>query len=143
WIVIQQRIDGSLSFDQNWTTYKAGFGAYNANFWLGLEKIYQLTNSASYRLRFEVLSNGYWTSDEYDNFKIDSESLQYAIHVSGYSGDNLDILNQPPHGASLVSHNGMKFSTPDRDNTPNRRNCGLSYHAGNWFNYCYAQNLNG
>ena len=26
WIVIQQRLDSSLNFNQNWTAYKNGFG---------------------------------------------------------------------------------------------------------------------
>ncbi|ESO08277.1 hypothetical protein HELRODRAFT_125208, partial [Helobdella robusta] len=144
WIVMQQRVDGSQSFSQNWATYKAGFGAYNANFWLGLEKIYQLTNSANYRLRFEVLFNGYWISDEYDSFRIDSEALKYAIHVSGYSGDNTDILNML-RDSGIHSQNGMKFSTPDQDNTPFFFGCANIgfYNSGNWFRTCYAQNVNG
>ncbi|ESO01679.1 hypothetical protein HELRODRAFT_81674 [Helobdella robusta] len=143
WIVIQQRIDGSQSFNKNWQQYKDGFGLYNANFWLGLEKIYQLTSSAGYRLRFEILvKNGAWISDEYDSFKIDSEDSKYAINVSGYIGDNLDILNWKP-GARKHFQNGMKFSTPDQDNTPQLKNCANQYSSGNWFNNCYMQDVNG
>ncbi|ESO01653.1 hypothetical protein HELRODRAFT_140925, partial [Helobdella robusta] len=54
WLVIQQRIDGSLSFNKSWASYKSGFGIYYRNFWLGLEKMHQLTASADYRLRFEI-----------------------------------------------------------------------------------------
>ncbi|ESO04266.1 hypothetical protein HELRODRAFT_79419, partial [Helobdella robusta] len=57
-IVIQQRIDGSQNFNQNWNVYKSGFGTYDKNFWLGLEKTHQSTTSADYRLRFEVLIKG-------------------------------------------------------------------------------------
>ncbi|ESN94007.1 hypothetical protein HELRODRAFT_146855, partial [Helobdella robusta] len=113
WIVIQQRIDGSQSFDQTWDTYKAGFGSYDKNFWLGLEKIHQITTWGDYRLRFEVLINGVWYSDEYDHFKINSEVEKYSINVSGYSGDKTDVLNSP---SSVNVQNGMRFSTPDQDN---------------------------
>ncbi|ESO01652.1 hypothetical protein HELRODRAFT_81424, partial [Helobdella robusta] len=144
WIVIQQRIDGSQSFNRTWSTYKAGFGTYDANFWLGLEKIFQLTNSHNYKLRFEVLViDGSWISDEYETFKIDSEGSQYALHVSDYSGDNLDILNQQIFNGGHC-HNGMRFSTYDQNYTPRGTQCPTEFSSGNWFNAnCYAQNVFG
>ncbi|ESO01701.1 hypothetical protein HELRODRAFT_81270, partial [Helobdella robusta] len=137
WIVIQQRIDGSQSFNQNWNTYKTGFGIYNKNFWFGLEKMHRLTTWADYRLRFEVLINGVWHSDEYDHFTINSELEKYSLFVSGYIGDYWDVLNYPSN-----RQNGMKFSTPDQDNDVASTNCALEHSAGNWFNWCYCQNLN-
>ncbi|ESN93996.1 hypothetical protein HELRODRAFT_145252, partial [Helobdella robusta] len=137
--VVQQRLDNSLSFDRKWASYKAGFGSYDSNFWFGLEKIYQLTNSGNYRLRFEVLGIGIWFSDEYDSFLIDSDSNDYTIHVSGYSGDNLNILNQPKLLGSTTYQNGQPFSTTDRDSS-----CGCPgmNNGGYWLNCCFAQNLN-
>ncbi|ESO01705.1 hypothetical protein HELRODRAFT_135982, partial [Helobdella robusta] len=135
WIVIQQRIDGSQSFNQNWDTYKLGFGTYYKNFWLGLEKMHQLTTSADYRLRFEVLISGAWYSDEYDHFTINSEFEKYSLKVSGHSGDEKNNMDY---------HNGMKFSTPDQDNDQYPGfNCALLWSSGNWFNYCLYQNMNG
>ncbi|ESO01673.1 hypothetical protein HELRODRAFT_81275, partial [Helobdella robusta] len=142
WIVIQQRIDGSQSFDQDWDTYKSGFGNYDANFWLGLEKMHQLTTSADYRLRFEVLVSGVWVSDEYDHFVINSEMEKYSINVSGYSGDNSDVLNNLLD--LKLYQNGMKFSTPEQDNDlTNFFKCSLMHHSGFWFNACYNINMNG
>ncbi|ESO01504.1 hypothetical protein HELRODRAFT_81234, partial [Helobdella robusta] len=139
WIVIQQRIDDSQSFNQNWTEYKSGFGNYNKNFWLGLEKMHQLTTSADYRLRFEVLIRGSWYSDEYDHFYIRSELMKYSLNATGYSGDKCDILNSP---IDIYIHNGMKFSTPDRDNDLSSGNCAAYYLSGNWFNNCAHQLVN-
>ncbi|ESO01646.1 hypothetical protein HELRODRAFT_145478, partial [Helobdella robusta] len=137
--VIQQRIDGSLSFNQTWATYKTGFGRPDSNFWLGLEKIFSLTGSGDYRLRFEVLLNGNWFSDEYNHFRIDGEGNFYTINVVGYTGDNCDIMNQP--GDDTVSlQNGAKFSTFDRGDT---YGCASSSSSGNWFGNCFAQNVNG
>ncbi|ESO01499.1 hypothetical protein HELRODRAFT_174450 [Helobdella robusta] len=99
WIVIQQRIDG--------------FGIYDKNFWFGLEKMHQLTTSADYRLRFEVLIQGAWYSDEYDHFKVNSELKKYSLNVSGYIGDRSNVLNCP---TPTMVHNGMKFTTFDMDN---------------------------
>ncbi|ESO01706.1 hypothetical protein HELRODRAFT_135734, partial [Helobdella robusta] len=141
WIVIQQRIDGSQSFNQNWNTYKSGFGIYYINFWLGLEKMHQLTALADYRLRFEVLISGSWYSDEYDHFKVCTEFQKYFLNVSGYRGDKCDILNHP--NPKFVQ-NGMNFSTPDQDNDPYATyHCAFKYSSGNWYNKCYYQRLNG
>ncbi|ESN97559.1 hypothetical protein HELRODRAFT_85360, partial [Helobdella robusta] len=135
WIVIQQRIDGLQSFNLSWSAYKSGFGSYFKSFWMGLEKMHQLTTSADYRLRFEVLLNGSWYSDEYDHFKISSELEKYSLNVSGYSGDKSDVLD---------NHNGMKFSTPDQDNDVyGSGNCALMFLSGNWYKECYTQNING
>lgn len=60
WLIIQSRINSSFPTALNWATYKVGFGStIESNFWLGLEKIYQLTknNGKLYQLRVEVLSS--------------------------------------------------------------------------------------
>ncbi|ESN94008.1 hypothetical protein HELRODRAFT_144776, partial [Helobdella robusta] len=140
WIVIQQRIDGSQSFNQNWAKYKSGFGTYDKNFWLGLEKMHQLTASADYRLRFEVLIRGVWYSDEYDHFKVCTEFEKYSLNVSGYRGDKCDVLNSPN---PILVQNGMNFSTPDQDNDLHETfHCALDNLSGNWYNHCYYQRLN-
>ena len=45
WTVIQQRLTGRENFTRNWREYRDGFGALDedGDFWLGLEKIHQLT----------------------------------------------------------------------------------------------------
>ena len=72
--------------------YKNGYGVYNSNFWLGLEKMHQMTN-AGYKFRMEVLStDGLWFSAEYDSFSLASETNQYTLSIAGYSGDTGDIF---------------------------------------------------
>jgi len=143
WIVIQQRIDGSVDFNRNWADYKAGFGNIANNFWLGLEKMYQLTSSRTNKLRIEIQSsdNSKWFSAEYDTFLIDSESKGYAIHVTGYSGDAGDGMN-PTVSTSI--QNGMKFSTSDKDNDNSNKNCATSVLGGGgfWLNSCCYFSLN-
>ncbi|ESO01649.1 hypothetical protein HELRODRAFT_174608 [Helobdella robusta] len=145
WIVIQQRISNLTSFNQSWETYKNDFGKFDRNFWLGLENIHQLTSSANYSLRLEVCGNGYWVSDEYDHFMVNSAEFNYSLNVSNYNGDNFDVLNIVPTNLPISQgHNGRMFSTFDRDNTPLQRSTGMHMASGNWFDgNSYAQNLNG
>jgi Fibrinogen beta and gamma chains, C-terminal globular domain len=61
WLIILSRLDANFPLNQTWTTYKSGFGDIGSNFWLGLERIYRLTNSAvnggrTYRIRFLLQS---------------------------------------------------------------------------------------
>lgn len=44
WTVIQRRQDGSEEFYRNWEDYKHGFGALSGEFWMGNDKIHELTN---------------------------------------------------------------------------------------------------
>ena len=156
WIIIQQRIDGSVSFNRGWTYYVNGFGNLN-NIWLGLEKVYQLTKAQPYKLRIEVqaTSNGKWFSTEYSSFYLDSSSNFYAIHVSGYSGDAGDGFNPPSTFAPATGvTNGMKFTTSDKDNDNactmlfgsclTNTNCASQTYGGGggWYNGCGHFNLN-
>ena len=57
WTVMQRRVPGgSVSFNQSWAEYRDGFGsaAGNDSYWLGLEKVYRLTQHGSATLRVEV-----------------------------------------------------------------------------------------
>ena len=57
WILMQRKVvGGSVSFSQNWTEYRDGFGSatVNDNYWLGLDKVYRLVQMGSVRLRVEV-----------------------------------------------------------------------------------------
>ena len=46
-------------------------------------------------------------------------------------------------GDSLTQHNGYTFSTKDRDNNDNNRNCTVEYTGAWWYYNCYDSNLNG
>jgi len=57
WILMQRKATGgSVSFKKNWAEYRDGFvsAAGNDNYWLGLDKIYRLTQMGNARLRVEV-----------------------------------------------------------------------------------------
>ena len=144
WIVIQQRLDGSVSFVRYWADYVAGFGNLT-NYWLGLEKMHQLTSSSPYTLRIEIqaTSNAKWFYAEYSSFYIDSSSNFYAIHASGYSGDAGDGFTM---GLPYTQIDGAFFTTLDVDNDNDKKNCVSSSTGGGgggwWCNDCYYFDLN-
>ena len=136
WTVIQRRSDGSVDFFKNWVDYKLGFGSLDNEFWLGNDKIHRLTKRKNMMIRFDLEDfNGNEAFAEYKVFYIDGENDNYRVHVSSYSGTA---------GDSFSRHNGMQFSTKDRDNDATSSfNCAVTYHGAWWYLHCHSTNLNG
>ncbi|KFB37152.1 AGAP011225-PA-like protein [Anopheles sinensis] len=136
WLVIQYRFDGSLDFYRNWTEYQKGFGNLNHEFWLGLERLYQLTSQGRYELLVELKGfKGAYRYAQYDEFAIGNESEQYPLKKLGtFSGTAADALSR---------HKDMKFSTHDRDNDASNENCAVERHGAWWYVDCADSNLNG
>ncbi|XP_034118634.1 ryncolin-1 isoform X2 [Drosophila albomicans] len=137
WLVIAYRYDGSEDFNRDWHAYKSGFGALNAEFFIGLDKLHRLTIRGDYELLIIMRSK---TGEErfalYDLFSIGSENEKYLLNVLGaYRGDA---------GDSLRYHAGKKFTTFDQDNDDNGQNCART-HAGAWWygRECFESNLFG
>ncbi len=135
YFIIQRRQNGAVDFYRGWQEYKAGFGDLSGEFWLGLEKIYALTQRKSYMLRVDLQDwNDKWYFAEYNQFHIESEEDNYRLHVSGYHGTA---------GDSLEYHEGMAFSTMDRNNDANTGICATWCHGAWWYRDCFHSNLNG
>ncbi|OCT96990.1 fibrinogen beta chain [Xenopus laevis] len=165
WTVIQNRQDGSVGFGRTWDAYKSGFGNIASNggkgicdmpgeFWLGNEKISQLTNLGATEALFEMEDwDGAKVTAQYNGFTVQNEANKYQLSVSGYKGTAGNALME---GASqlkgenrtMTIHNGMFFSTFDRDNDgwqhsdPNKQ-CSKEDGGGWWYNRCHAANPNG
>ncbi|KAM4722223.1 angiopoietin-related protein 1 [Rhinophrynus dorsalis] len=135
WAVIQRRSDGAVNFFRNWETYKKGFGNIDAEYWLGLENIYQLTNQDNYRLLIELED---WSNKkvyaEYSSFRLEPESEFYRLRLGTYQGNA---------GDSMIWHNGKQFTTLDRDKDMYSGNCAHFHKGGWWYNACAHANLNG
>jgi len=136
-LLVQQNINGSNVFNRSWAEYKVGFNDTRGNFWLGNDLLSQLTASGrQYKLRFDLQAiNGSWYWAEYSRFIVTSEASNYLMHASGYSGDAADVF---------LYHNGMMFSTYDRDNDRSSSlNCAARHGGGFWYNYCSMARVNG
>ena len=108
--------------------------------WLLIKHILTFSVSADYELRI-VLEDweGNRSYAQYDRFRVASEEKNFRLHISGYHGDAGDSLTTYYH-----SHDGMAFSTFDRDNDMRLYdNCAEYYGGGWWFNDCFESHLNG
>ena len=137
WTVLQRRTDGSTDFQRSWLEYRKGFGRLGGNHWLGNEYIYAITNQRQYQLRVDIAD---WDRNRlhatYKYFQIDAEAKNYTIHYANYTGTAGDSLTD--------YHQGMSFSTFDRDNDrAPREHCARLHGGGWWYNECDNGNLNG
>ncbi|KAM5309385.1 fibrinogen beta chain [Glossophaga mutica] len=166
WTVIQNRQDGSVDFGRKWDPYKQGFGNTATNedgkkycgrpgeYWLGNDKISQLTKMGPTELLIEMED---WKGDKvkarYGGFTVQNEADKYQISVNKYKGTAGNALME---GASelvgenrtMTIHNGMFFSTYDRDNdgwtnADPKKQCSKEDGGGWWYNRCHAANPNG
>ena len=118
-------------------------------FWLGLEKIHQLTSIDKWKLKVRVKwdkigagdkitgadsRSGSYGESEWDDFKVGSEATNYQLGIGKQlSKDNWE--GDPFHKHDL---NGMAFTTKDRKN--NRKsgvNCASISYGGWWHRACF------
>lgn len=133
WIVVQKRQDGSVNFYRNWTEYRNGFGNPLGEFFVGLEKIHELTSSQKHEL-LVMLENfeGYRRYAHYDEFLIANETERYRLKKLGkYSGNAGDYLR---------NHFNMFFSTMDQDNDiADEGNCAKWFKGAWWYYHCMTR----
>ncbi|XP_062235274.1 microfibril-associated glycoprotein 4-like isoform X1 [Platichthys flesus] len=137
WTVIQTRKDGTVNFYRPWIQYKVGFGSVGGEHWLGLDNLHYLTSGPTkFELQVDMEDfEGNKTSAHYRRFSVDSECNGYTLTVSGFTDKGA--------GDSMTSHNGMKFSTFDRDQDTWSENCASNFMGGFWYHSCYQANPNG
>ena len=116
--------------------FVAGFGDDHEEFWIGLEKLANITAKGTWELSVELVDydeNTYVA--EYEAFKVEGADENFSLTVNGYkSGSNLQD--------SLTYHNGMGFSAKDKNNDNFKGNCSAP-HGGWWHNSCFQSNLFG
>jgi len=129
WTVIQRRINGSVSFYQNWTEYKNGFGSLTGEFFIGLEKLHHMTKAEPQELYIHLEDfEGQTRYAKYDKFEVGSEEESYALKSLGnFEGTVSDQLR---------FNEGQKFSTFDRKNDRSSSNCAVTLSGGWWYDKC-------
>ena len=136
WTVFQRRLDGSVNFFRPWEAYRAGFGSADGELWLGLENMLLLTLRTQNELRVDMED---WAGNRahahYASFSLEPEAAGYQLalgrFVDGEAGD------------AMSGHNGMKFTTFDRDQDSWGKNCASQYMGAFWYSACHTANPNG
>lgn len=127
WLVIQRRQDGSEDFYRNFVDYEKGFGDINGEFFIGLKKLYALTNYNGPQELLIVMegANNTKAYAKYESFAIGDDSEGYKLkRIGRYSGTA---------GDSLLRQIGMKFYTKDRD----INNCSVRFTGAWWYTNCH------
>ena len=134
WTVVIRRNDTEYQddFQQDWDSYKMGFGYLGGEFYWGNEYVWMLTSHLD--RRYQVY---FWLEDcygntryaIYQNFWIEAEADHYRLHLGPYSGDA---------GDSFSFNNNQAFTTYDRDYDSWDKNCAESdiCAGGWWYNAC-------
>lgn len=143
WTVFQRRQDGSVDFYRDWQNYEDGFGDLTGEFWLGNNKLQRLTAAFNTSLYIELED---WNKNKvyakYGLFRIADRKSNYKLTVGSYSGNAGDSLLRAD--SMLWNHNGMNFTTKDRDNDKHKGiNCAQYEKGAWWYNACAVSNLNG
>ncbi|WAR28948.1 FBCDA-like protein [Mya arenaria] len=143
WTVFQHRVDGSVDFYRNFSSYENGFGSLQGEFWLGLKLMHEMTSRTTHDLRIDITrANDSTAYIVYADFSVGAGS-NYTLHV----GDALSERGLPvvPDRYQFNSYaNGSAFSTFDHDNDHSWSNCAVDYHGAWWYRNCiYLANLNG
>jgi len=120
-------------FDKTFAEYQEGFSA-NGEFWIGLNKLHQLTSEHSYSL--EIIMT------DYDGSKYQAVYEQFEVGPGNGYVLTLGKFNpaRSTLGESLLAYqniNGMKFSTKDRDQDGySGTHCAKKYTGGFWYKNC-------
>jgi len=132
WVVIHRRVDDTIEFfSTGWADYVAGFGDHVGNYWMGLEAMHIMTQTPHELYVYLETFEEEVAYARYADFSIGDAASEYRLAVSGYTGTA---------GDSLSDHNGIQFSTIDRNNAGNT--CTSEYGAW-WYTSCHSSNLNG
>ncbi|KAJ0019833.1 hypothetical protein NQD34_007402 [Periophthalmus magnuspinnatus] len=136
WTVFQRRKDGSVNFYRGWDEYVEGFGNADGEYWLGLEFLHRITVRRDQELLVELEDfEGNKASARYSSFSVGGDCNGYKLNVSGFTDGGA--------GDSLNRHNGMMFTTFDKDQDNYDKNCAKLYLGGFWYEKCHDTNPNG
>ncbi|XP_071835801.1 uncharacterized protein [Apostichopus japonicus] len=144
WTVFQRRVNGSVDFYRNWTSYKEGFGQIFHEFWLGNDKLYYITNQDNYQIRIDLVDReGTPYFAEYDSFRINDENDKYRLSAVGTYSGTTEVRDTVYKENALKFQFNSFFSTYDQDNDNSPRHCALDRQGAWWHSKCCRSNLNG
>ncbi|KAG7172226.1 ryncolin-1-like [Homarus americanus] len=134
WTVILFRGSGRERFNRTYREYQEGFGDPSDEYWIGNELLHRLTSWRPHQLRVVMEDfTGEKTWVQYNVFSVADSEDNYRLTVGEFDADSAA-------GDGLKIHNGMKFSTYDKDDDTNEDgNCAQLFGGGGgwWYAKCY------
>ena len=134
-LILRNDLAGSSSgfFDRNWTDYRQGFGNRTTLYWIGLDRLHNVSQgNCQARIDLQA-TNGSWYYAQYSNFSVGDSSTNYTLTIGGYSGDT--------GYDAMAAHNGQQFTTKDADHDLSNSNCASLYGGGFWYAGCGRAHL--
>jgi Fibrinogen beta and gamma chains, C-terminal globular domain len=126
WIIVYELYNRSFGWNRPWQDYKNGFGTLGSDYWFGLQKLYQLTAAAPYRIRIEVrqVPLNVTLFLQMAAFSVADESQYYKLTWSVMTGSSALTSSSPD-----TFHNGKTFVTYDNS----RGSFCLGSNGGGWW----------
>ncbi|XP_018011593.2 angiopoietin-related protein 2-like [Hyalella azteca] len=121
----RQKQEPQLNFSRTFKEYEEGFGSPSSEYC---------------GMRAEIVRGVNRTSGRYLDFRVEG-GKNYTLRVGGY-----DARSSSARDALTVRHNGMQFSTIDRDRDRDQYggSCSEKYGGGGWwYRSCYRANPTG
>ncbi|KAK7066199.1 microfibrillar-associated protein 4 [Halocaridina rubra] len=134
WTVMLSRTNGIELFNRTYKEYQEGFGHPTGDYWIGNDFLHRLTTWKPHQLRVVMEDwDGQKTWAQYNRFRVAGPEDSYRITIEQFEADSAA-------GDGMEIHNGMLFSTYDRDDDNNKDgNCAQLFGGGGgwWYNNCY------
>ncbi|XP_077508506.1 techylectin-5A-like [Amblyomma americanum] len=138
WTVFQKRGQYGNSvyyIYRNWTEYAKGFGDPAKEYWIGNRVLHALTSlPEKMQLRVILRANDTVVVD-YESIKVENEAHHFQMKIGRFL--------RPTGWDAMADTNDLKFTTFDRDNDKDGRNCAVTYRGAWWYRGCHHANLNG
>ena len=129
-MILRNNLAGASSgfFNLPWTKYQQGFGSPTPLYWMGLDRLHNVTQGKC-QVRFDLqFTDGTWHYVQYSSFSVGDSSTKYKLTIGGYSGD--------ARFDAMAYSNVRPFSTYDADHDTWANNCARDYGGGFWFGAC-------
>ena len=126
-LILRNTMAGSdwLFFNRPWSDYQQGFGTIDSLYWIGLNKLHDLSQrGCSVRFDLQAL-DGTWYFTQYSTFVVGDSADFYRLSVNGFSGDIYDAM--------ISRHSNTQFSTFDYGPTSS---CASNLKGGWLFHGC-------
>ena len=143
WILIQHRNGPKVGeFENNgWSGYKRGFGSEtgNGNYWMGLEKLHNLTSRGNWDLLLNYRHETYGAATLIcRHLRVESELVYYRWNLDS-CGDLIthhSYYNDYPKYIMELNH--AYFTTKDKDSDSDKDNCAKARRGGFWYKGCMS-----